>query len=62
MGAAREAGLDTLLPLNPLALPAAFFEPDAIHLNPKGAALFTAALENDLPRKIDILETAAAPN
>jgi hypothetical protein len=59
MAAARKAGLDSLVPIVPSALPAALYEPDGIHLNAKGAALFTAAVESDLPRKIAALESAA---
>jgi len=57
MVSARAAGLDALLPVNPLALPAAFFA-DPIHLNSKGAAFFTDALESTLPRTIGTLHTA----
>jgi len=59
IAAARKARLDPLVPIIPSALPAAFFEPDGVHLNAKGAALFTAAVESDLPRKIAALEVAA---
>src|SRR5213593_449911 len=33
IAAARKAGLDPLVPINPSALPAAFYDPDNIHLN-----------------------------
>jgi hypothetical protein len=52
IAAARKAGLATMLPVDPLAMPAAFYEPDSIHLNAKGAAHFTAALETALPMTI----------
>jgi hypothetical protein len=55
IAAARKAGLETLVPVDPRVVPAAFYAPDTIHLNPKGAALFTTALETDLPRKIAAL-------
>jgi hypothetical protein len=62
MVAARRAGLDALLPVDPLRLPADCFEPDTIHLNSKGAAVFTAAVQADLSRKVGSLETAVSAN
>jgi hypothetical protein len=59
MAAARKAGLDPLMPINPSPLPAALFEPDGIHMNARGAAVFTAALETALPRKIRALDAPA---
>jgi hypothetical protein len=59
IAAARNVGLDPMVPIDPSALPAELYEPDGIHLNAKGAALFTAALETDLPRKIVALNAAA---
>jgi len=58
IAAARTAGLDPLVPIGLSALPAAFYEPDRIHLNSKGMARFTAALETDLPRRIAALKIA----
>jgi hypothetical protein len=49
------------VPIDPSSLPAAFYEPDGIHLNAEGAAFFTAALETDLPRKIAALEATSCP-
>jgi hypothetical protein len=62
IAAARNAGLDPMVPINPSPLPAALFEPDGVHLNAKGAAVFTAALETDLPKKIVALDAAACPD
>jgi hypothetical protein len=62
MAAARKAGLDALMPINPSVLPAAFYESDNIHLNATGTALFTAALATDLPRKIEALAADAYPH
>jgi hypothetical protein len=61
LAAARKAGLDPMMPINPSPLPAELFEPDGVHLNAKGAAVFTAALEADLPRKIVALDAATCP-
>lgn len=58
IAAAQKAELDTLVPVDPLAVPLSFYEPDSIHLNSKGAALFTAALETTLPRTISALNIA----
>jgi len=51
-GAARKAGVEVLVPIEPTALSERFYQPDAIHLNPEGAALFTPALAADLSRTI----------
>jgi hypothetical protein len=62
IAAARRAGLETLVPVDPLRVPAAFYAPDTVHLNSKGASLFTAALETDLPRKIAALNIVTSRN
>jgi hypothetical protein len=56
LAAARNAGVPTLMPVDPMSVPAAFYERDGIHMNARGAALFTAALETDLTRKIMALD------
>ena len=50
--AAQQAGVEALVPVDPEALPAKFYEPDEIHLNPEGAAHFTSALAAELSRTI----------
>jgi hypothetical protein len=42
------------VPIDPATLSARYYEPDAIHLNAEGAALFTSALGTDLPRRIGL--------
>jgi hypothetical protein len=60
--ASKKAGVDTIVPIDPRALSARFYQPDATHLNPEGAALFTSALATALPQKIRIRETANSPD
>jgi lysophospholipase L1-like esterase len=48
--ASQEADVDTLVPIDPTALPAKYYLSDELHLNPEGAALFTTALAEFLPR------------
>jgi hypothetical protein len=62
IAAGRKAAIETLLPVNPSAVPAAFYEPDGVHLNVKGAALFTDALETQLPVKVAALDAAFCPH
>ncbi len=50
--ASQKAGVDTLVPIDPTALSAKYYEPDELHLNPEGAALFTSALATFLPQTI----------
>jgi hypothetical protein len=45
--AAKDAGVRVLVPVQAGAMGAALFR-DQFHLNPAGAALFTAKLESDL--------------
>ena len=55
MSAAAEiAGVQALVPIQPSALPARYYQADNIHLNPEGAVQFTAALAADLPGRITI--------
>jgi hypothetical protein len=46
--ASQKAGVQTFVPIDPGALSARFYQPDALHLNSEGAALFTSALATDL--------------
>jgi hypothetical protein len=48
--ASQKAGVQTFVPIDPGALSARFYQPDALHLNSEGAALFTSALATDLTR------------
>jgi hypothetical protein len=50
--ASQKAGVDTLVPIDPTALSAKYYEADELHLNPEGAALFTSALATFLPQTI----------
>jgi len=58
--AARAAGVDVSVPIDPAALSAKFYQPDGMHLNRDGALLFTSALAKDLPEKVMAHETLAA--
>lgn len=59
-GAAQNAGVDVSVPIDPATLSAKFYQPDGMHLNRDGAALFTLALARDLPEKVIAHETLAA--
>jgi hypothetical protein len=48
----EEAGVQTFVPIDPGALSSKFYQPDALHLNSEGAALFTSALATDLARHL----------
>ena len=50
--ASQRAGVDALVPIDPLVLSAKYYQPDELHLNSEGAALFTAALANFLPQTV----------
>jgi lysophospholipase L1-like esterase len=50
--ASQKAGVDTLVPIDPAALSAKYYEADELHLNSEGAALFTSALATFLPQTI----------
>jgi hypothetical protein len=50
--ASQKAGVDALVPIDPTALSAKYYEADELHLNPEGAALFTSALATFLPQTI----------
>lgn len=59
--ASQKAGVDTLVPIDPTTLSAKYYQPDELHLNSEGAALFTAALAEFLPQTI-AHESRAASN
>lgn len=48
----EKAGVQTFVPIDPGALSSKFYQPDALHLNSEGAALFTSALATDLARHL----------
>ena len=50
--AAQNTGVDTLVPIDPTALSAKYYQPDELHLNPEGEALFTSVLATFLPLTI----------
>jgi hypothetical protein len=50
--ASRRAGVETLVPVDPAVLSAHYYQPDEIHLNSEGAAIFTSALATYLPRQL----------
>jgi hypothetical protein len=58
--AARAAGVEVSVPIDPATLSAKFYQPDGMHLNRDGAVLFTSALAKDLPEKVTAGETLAA--
>ena len=59
--ASQKAGVDTLVPIDPTALSAKYYQPDELHLNSAGAALFTTALAEYLPQTI-VRESMASPD
>jgi hypothetical protein len=59
--AARRTGVDTLVPIDPAALPARYYQPDELHLNSEGAQLFTSALAAFLPHTLEH-QPVASPN
>jgi hypothetical protein len=59
--ASQKAGVGTLVPINPTTLSSKYYQPDELHLNSEGAALFTAALAEFLPQTI-AHESRASPN
>jgi lysophospholipase L1-like esterase len=50
-----------LVPIDPTALPAKYYLSDELHLNSEGAALFTTALAESLPRTI-VRESITSPD
>ena len=59
--ASRKAGVETLVPVDPAVLSVHYYEPDEIHLNSEGAAIFTVALATYLPRQL-AHESFGSPN
>jgi len=59
--ASQKAGVDTLVPIDSTALSAKYYQPDELHLNPEGAALFTTALAEYLPQTI-VRKSMASPD
>jgi hypothetical protein len=57
--AARMAGVEVSVPVDPAALSTKFFESDGMHLNREGAVVFTAALSKDLPAHVAVQNTLA---
>jgi hypothetical protein len=55
--AARTAGVDVSVPIDPASLSEKFYQPDGMHLNHNGAELFTSALAKDLPEKVVAYDT-----
>jgi hypothetical protein len=57
--ASQKAGVETLVPIDPVTLPNRFYQSDELHLNSEGAALFTSALASSLPTTIFHARTSA---
>jgi hypothetical protein len=53
--ASQKAGVEAIVPIEPTMLPARFYQPDYIHLNPQGAVRFTSALAAELPKTIVVV-------
>jgi lysophospholipase L1-like esterase len=51
--AAQKANVETLVPIDPDVLSVKYYQPDELHLNSQGAALFTSALAAFLPQRVD---------
>jgi hypothetical protein len=58
--AARTAGVDVSVPIDPAVLSAKFYQRDGMHLNSEGAVLFTSALAKDLPDRVVTHDTLAS--
>src|SRR5258706_11384942 len=58
--AAHKAGVDVLVPIDPAALAANFYQRDGMHLNSQGAVVFTSALAKDLPDRVATHNTLAS--
>ena len=59
--ASQKTGVDILVPIDPTTLSAKYYQPDELHLNSEGVALFTAALAEFLPQTI-VRESMASPD
>src|SRR6266436_4696045 len=60
--ASQKVGVDSLVPIDPATLSERFYQPDELHLNSEGAALFTSALATYLPVEIGGPKSASAHN
>jgi hypothetical protein len=58
--ASQKVGVEALVPIDPMALSARFYQPDAVHLNPEGAGRFTSALAVELSKTAAVRETLAS--
>jgi lysophospholipase L1-like esterase len=59
--ASQKAGVEALVPIDPAVLPRKYYQPDEMHLNSEGAALFTSALATFLPQEVK-RETIVSPD
>jgi lysophospholipase L1-like esterase len=50
--AAQKARVETIVPIDPEVLSVKYYQPDELHLNSQGAALFTSALAAFLPQAV----------
>ena len=60
--ASQKVGVNSLVPIDPATLSEKFYQPDELHLNSEGAALFTSALATYLPVEIGGPKSASSPN
>jgi len=60
--ASQKVGVDSLVPIDPATLSEKFYQPDELHLNSEGAALFTLALATYLPVEIGGPKSASSHN
>jgi len=60
--ASQKVGVDSLVPIDPATLSEKFYQPDELHLNSEGAALFTLALATYLPVEIGGSKSASSHN
>jgi lysophospholipase L1-like esterase len=61
--AAQKVGVQTLVPIDPTALSAKYYQSDELHLNPEGAALFTLELAASLPNTVALVrESTVSPD
>jgi len=60
--ASQKVGVDSLVPIDPATLSERFYQPDELHLNSEGAALFTSALATYLPVEIGVPKSASSSN
>ena len=60
--ASQKVGVDSLVPIDPATLSERFYQPDELHLNSEGAALFTSALATYLPVELSGSKSASSHN